>query len=403
MLYFLWPYREFFSPLNLFQYITFRSGGAFLSALLMGLVLGKPFIGLLKTLRVAQTIRDYGPSTHLAKTGTPTMGGLLMLVSMGVSTFLWARLDNRFIWVVLISAVWLGALGFMDDYRKWITKNPGGISQTFKMTGQVVLGLGVSAYLYIFPPNPSYGFSLAVPYLKDVQIVLGGFYVALALLVVVGASNAVNITDGLDGLASGTLLVNALTFGVFAYLAGHVKFSSYLRLVPVSGAGELTVYLAAMAGACLAFLWYNAHPAEIFMGDAGSLFLGGTLGVVALCVKQELILILVGGVFVVETLSVLLQVGSVKMRKGKRMFRMAPLHHHYEMAGVPETKVTIRFWIVAMVLALRSLQQPSCALPASCPVLPSTRSASALSGMAAPRTGPPSKSCSMSWKSSPLI
>jgi phospho-N-acetylmuramoyl-pentapeptide-transferase len=356
MLYHLWQWREAFSPLNVFQYITFRSGGAFLTSLLLCLFLGGPFIEWIKRMKIQQSIREYGPSTHLAKAGTPTMGGLLILLSIVVATVLWARLDNRFIRLMLISAVYLGFIGFLDDYRKWLKKHPaGGLPDAVKMGAQLLLALFVASYLYFNPSNLDFAHKIDVPYAKDFFLTLGSWYIPFALMVMVGAANAVNLTDGLDGLAVGTLLVSALSFGILAYLAGHVKFSEYLRLIPVAGAGELTVYLAAMAGACLGFLWYNAHPAEIFMGDTGSLFLGGTIGVAALCVKQELILVIVGGVFVAEALSVILQVGSVRLRGGKRVFRMAPLHHHFEVGGMAETKVTIRFWIVAAVLSLVAL------------------------------------------------
>jgi len=356
MFYYLSSFREIFSPLNLFQYITFRSGGAFLTSLGVCLLLGSPFIAMLQRMRIQQSIREYGPQTHLKKAGTPTMGGLLILFSIVVSTLLWARLDNRFIVLTLIVAMYLGLLGFFDDYRKWLKRHPaGGLAQSVKMGAMVFLGLAVATYFYVYPPNPEYALRTNIPYLKEIFLPLGNFYILLALFVIVGASNAVNLTDGLDGLAGGTLLVSALTFAIFAYLAGHAKLSSYLRIVAVPGAGELSVYLAAMAGACLGFLWFNAHPAQIFMGDTGSLFLGGTIGLTALCIKQELILILVGGIFVAEAVSVILQIGSVRLRKGKRVFRMAPLHHHYEVGGLPETKVTIRFWIVAVVLALIAL------------------------------------------------
>jgi phospho-N-acetylmuramoyl-pentapeptide-transferase len=356
MLYYLSQYRELFSPLNLFQYITFRAGGAFLTSLALCLLLGGPFIALIQRWRIHQAIREYGPATHLKKAGTPTMGGLLMLASMLISTLLWARLDNRFILLTLAVAVYLSAVGFYDDYQKWVKQHPAkGMSQNMKMAAQVVLSLAVAAYLYVDPPNPQFATRANVPYLKEVYLALGGFYIAFAMAVVIGASNAVNLTDGLDGLAGGTLTVAAITCGIFAYLAGHGTFSSYLRIVPVPGAGELSIYLAAMAGACLAFLWFNAHPAQIFMGDTGSLFLGGTLGLIALCIKQELLLVVVGGIFVAEALSVIVQIGSVRMRKGKRVFLMAPLHHHFEVGGLPETKVTIRFWIVAVVLALVAL------------------------------------------------
>jgi phospho-N-acetylmuramoyl-pentapeptide-transferase len=281
------------------------------------------------------------------------MGGLLIVGALLFSSLLWARVDNRFVLLLTGSTLYLAAVGFVDDYWKWIAKQGGGgMSQRVKMGAQVVLGLCLGAYFYLFPPNDAFAHRVLVPFLKDVSVPLGGLSAALALLVIVGASNAVNLTDGLDGLASGCLVVSAMAFSVFAYLAGHAKLSAYLRLVPVAGAGELTVFLAAMGGACLGFLWFNAHPAELFMGDTGSLPLGGALGLSALCLQQELILVIVGGVFVAEALSVLFQVGSVRLRKGRRILRMAPLHHHYEMGGLSETKVTIRFWIVAVVLAL---------------------------------------------------
>jgi phospho-N-acetylmuramoyl-pentapeptide-transferase len=355
MLYYLSNFRDVFFPLNVFQYITFRSGGAFLTALFIWLLFGGRFIAYLKRKKIAQSIREYGPQSHLAKSGTPTMGGLLILVAMVAATLLWARLDNRFVWLTLICAVYLGLLGFMDDYRKWMTKHPaGGLSDAFKMGAQVLLSLGVATYLYLYPPNPEFAARVNVPYLKHVYLLLNNLFIPFALCVLVGSSNAVNITDGLDGLAAGTLLISAATFGLFAYLAGNAKLSGYLRIIPVSGAGELSVYLAAMAGACLGFLWYNAHPAEIFMGDTGSLFMGGTIGLTALCIKQELILVLVGGIFVAEAMSVILQVGSVRLR-GKRVFRMAPLHHHFEKKGWAEPTIVIRFWIIAVILAVAGL------------------------------------------------
>lgn len=353
MLFSLVQWREVFSPLNVFQYITFRSGGAFLTALALCLLFGGPFIAALKRARMQQFIREYGPESHLKKSGTPTMGGLLILFALLGSTVLWARLDNRFILLAIGTCLYLGALGFLDDYRKWLKRHPaGGLSENLKMGAMVVWALGVGSYFYFAPPNAEFAHRVFIPYAKGVSIPLHGFYLSFALIVLVGASNAVNLTDGLDGLAPGTLVVSGLSFAVFAYLAGHAKLSAYLRLVAVPGAGELTVFLAAMGGACLGFLWFNAHPAEIFMGDTGSLPLGGALGLAALSLQQELILVVVGGVFVAEALSVILQIGSVRLRKGRRVFRMAPLHHHFEVGGLPETKVTIRFWIAAIVLAL---------------------------------------------------
>lgn len=351
MLYLLYEWRHLFSPLNLFQYITFRAGGAFLTSLLLCLIVGSVFVQAVRSLAISQAIREYGPKTHLKKAGTPTMGGLLILGSIGTSTLLWARLDNRFIWLVLLSAVALGALGFLDDWKKLLHGNSKGLSQSAKIAAQTAWGLSVVTYLMVNPPNGDYGSVVNVPYLKDAFLMMGGLYVTFGLLVVIGSSNAVNLTDGLDGLAAGTLVISSLTYAILAYLAGHAKFSGYLRLIPVPGAGELTIYLAAMAGACLGFLWFNSHPAEIFMGDTGSLFLGGTIGLVALCIKQELILPIAGGIFVAEALSVLIQVGSYRFLR-RRPFRMTPLHHHFEMGGLPESKVTIRFWIVAVVLGL---------------------------------------------------
>lgn len=352
MLYALSQFRELWSPLNVFQYITFRTGGAFLTALLITLLFGDQFIALIKKWEVTQTIREYGPKSHLKKSGTPTMGGLLMLIAIVIATLFWARLDNRFIILSLISALYLGALGFVDDYRKLILKHPSkGLSQNGKMLFQMIWAIGVTAYFYMNPPSEVFAAKVQVPYLKEVFLNMGSFIILFGMIVLIGASNAVNLTDGLDGLAGGTLVISAIAFGVFAYLAGNAKLSSYLRLIPVNGAGELSVYLGALSGACLGFLWFNSYPASIFMGDTGSLFLGGTIGIVALAIKQELILIVVGGIFVAEAASVLLQIGAVRLFK-KRVFRMAPLHHHFEEIGWPETKVTLRFWIIAVVLAL---------------------------------------------------
>ena len=356
MLYYLAQYRELFSAFNLFQYITFRAGGAFLTSLGMGLWWGPRFIDFLKKLKMGQSIREYGPQTHLKKAGTPTMGGVMIVGAILFATFLWARPDNRFVLLVAATMLYMALLGFFDDYRKWLLKHPaGGLSRLFKLGAQLLLALGVGAYLYRWPPNDLFAHDLMVPFVKNLPIPLGGAALLLAVLVIVGSSNAVTLTDGLDGLASGTLMVSALSFAIFAYLAGHARLSHYLRIVPVPGAGDLTVLLAAVGGACLGFLWFNAHPAEIFMGDTGSLPLGGALGVVALCLQQELILVVTGGIFVAEALSVLLQIGSIRLLNGRRVFRMAPLHHHFEMGGLAETKVTIRFWIVAVVLALLAM------------------------------------------------
>lgn len=343
MLYLLAELREFWSPLNVFQYITFRTGGAFLTSLAITLFFGGAFVRFVQRWSITQTVREDGPSTHAVKTGTPTMGGLLILIALVISTVLWARIGNRFILVTLFSALTLGALGFYDDYQKLVLKSSSkGLSKGGKLAVQLLWAFLVVTYLYIDPPNPQFGEHIQVPYLKNIFINLHQFIIVFGMFVLIGASNAVNLTDGLDGLACGTLIISAMAFGVFAYLAGHVKLSSYLRLIPVAGSGELAVYLGALGGACLGFLWYNGYPASIFMGDTGSLFLGGTIGVVAVCIKQELMLVVVGGIFVAEVVSVLLQVASFRYF-GKRLFKMAPLHHHFELMGWPETKVTLRF------------------------------------------------------------
>ncbi len=282
------------------------------------------------------------------------MGGLIIFGAMITSCLLWARLSDRFVLLFLATCTVLWLLGYVDDALKASEKRKDGLSPAVKMGVQLVLAIGVAAYLYIDPPNAAYGTALSVPYSKQTLIHLGILYVPFCMMVLVGSSNAVNLADGLDGLACGTLIISALTYSVLAYVAGHARFSDYLRIIPVHGAGELTVVLAALVGACLGFLWYNAYPAEVFMGDTGSLFLGGAIGVVALCVKHELLLVVVGGIFVAEALSVLLQVYSFRVHK-RRIFKMAPLHHHFELLGWPESKVTIRFWIVAIVLSLVAL------------------------------------------------
>ncbi len=355
MLYYLSALRDRFGALNVFQYITFRAGGAALTALAVSLLLGPGLIDALRRYKVGQVQRSDGPSTHMGKHGTPTMGGLLVFLTLAGSVLLWMRPDNRFTWLLLGSAAALTAVGFWDDYVKLVRKDPRGAPSRVKFAVQGAVALAVVCYLVVSPPNGGALTKLSVPYAKDLLLDLGVFYFVLAALMVVGASNAVNLTDGLDGLAAGSIIFCAIAYGVLAYVAGNVKLAAYLRIIHVQGAGEITVFLAALVGACLGFLWFNAYPAEMFMGDTGSLFLGGTIAVVALCVKQELLLPIVGGIFVIETLSVILQMGSFKLRKGKRLFKMAPLHHHFEMLGIAEPKVTVRFWIGSIVLMLAAL------------------------------------------------
>lgn len=347
----LYPLKAFFSPLNVFGYITFRSGCAIIISLLFSYILSRWFIPYIKSKQFVQSIRSDGPQTHLSKAGTPTMGGLIILVSLLFSTLLCARLDNRFILWIIVSIVWLGYLGFCDDYQKIIKKNSKGVSARQKLFWQTLLAVFISIDLYFNPPNSQFSTKVNIPYLKDVFLELGVIYFIFMVFIIVGSSNAVNLTDGLDGLAIGSLIISAFSFAILAYLAGHARLSQYLRIIPVSNAGELTVFLSALIGSGLGFLWFNGYPAEIFMGDTGSLFLGGTVGLVSIFIKQELILIVIGGIFIAEVVSVILQVFYFKRYK-KRIFKMAPLHHHFELSGLPEPKVTIRFWIVGIVLAL---------------------------------------------------
>lgn len=355
MLYHLSLLKGYWGALNVFQYIPFRAGGAALTALAASLLLGPRLIAVLQRHKIGQVQRADGPQSHLSKHGTPTMGGLLVAMTLAASTLLWMRWDNRFTWLLLAVAAVLAAVGFWDDYVKLVLKDPRGTPSRVKFAVQMAAALAAVSYLAIRPPNAQYWTMVNVPYTKSLFLDLGPFYFFLAAFMIVGSSNAVNLTDGLDGLAAGSIIFCALTYAVFAYVSGNIKFASYLRVIHVEGAGEMAVFLAALIGACLGFLWFNSYPAQMFMGDTGSLFLGGIIATISLCVKQELLLPVVGGIFVVETLSVILQMSSYKLRKGKRIFRMAPLHHHFELSGVAEPKVTVRFWIVAIVLMLAAL------------------------------------------------
>jgi phospho-N-acetylmuramoyl-pentapeptide-transferase len=350
MYHLLFPLREFFFPFNVVGYITFRSAVAAVTAILISFVLGPPIIRALHARQLGQHVRDDGPQSHLSKQGTPTMGGLLILVSILLPVLLWVDLTDRFVWIVVAATVGFGLIGLWDDLLKAREKNSKGLSARGKLAAQIILA-GVIAFLLYRTGFPT---SLTVPFFKDSPIDLGVFFVPFAMLVLVGAANAVNLTDGLDGLAIGTTGVAVATFTVIAYCAGHAIIARYLGIPFVSGAGELTVFGASVVGASLGFLWYNSHPAEVFMGDVGSMALGGAIGSMAVVIKQEILLVLAGGLFVAEALSVILQVGSYRWR-GKRIFRMAPLHHHFELKGWSESKVVIRFWILAIVLSLASL------------------------------------------------
>lgn len=345
---------------RVFDYITLRAVLASMTALLISFMVGPSMIRKLTEYKVGQAVRDDGPKTHLIKAGTPTMGGALILVAIGVSTLLWSDLSNRFVWVVLVITLGFGAIGWVDDYRKVVYKNPKGLSAKAKYFWQSVIGLASAIFLYKTAQSPIET-TLILPFFKHAVLPLGMVsFVVLTYFVIVGSSNAVNLTDGLDGLAiMPTVLVSA-ALAVFAYVAGHLYFSKYLGVPYVAGAGELTVFCAAMAGAGLGFLWFNAYPAEVFMGDVGALALGGALGAVAVIVRQEIVLFIMGGVFVIETLSVAAQVGYFKYTKrkygeGRRIFLMAPLHHHYEQKGWKETQVVVRFWIITMMLVLIGL------------------------------------------------
>ena len=345
---------------NVFNYITLRAVLATLTALIISFIVGPKMIKKLTQYKVGQAVRDDGPQTHLIKAGTPTMGGSLILVAIALSTLLWADLHNRFIWVVLVTTLGFGAIGWVDDYRKVVHRNPKGLSAKAKIFWQSLIGVGVAIFLYQTAASPIET-TLIFPFIKNLALPLGfvGFLV-LTYMVVVGSSNAVNLTDGLDGLAILPTVMVGSALGIFAYVAGHVYFSKYLGVPYVAGAGELMVFCAAMAGAGLGFLWFNAYPAEVFMGDVGALALGGALGIVAVIVRQEIVLFIMGGVFVVETCSVAMQVMYFKYTKyktgvGKRIFLMAPLHHHYEQKGWKETQVVVRFWIITLMLVLVGL------------------------------------------------
>lgn len=339
---------------NLFRYITFRGGCALMTSLIICFVIGPPLIRWLRRKQgEGQPIRSDGPETHFAKKGTPTMGGLMMLISVIVSTLLWMDLTNGYTWIVILVTLGFGMIGFADDYLKLTRRNPKGVSGKTRLLGQFLIA-GVAVYGITALQPTAMASGVAVPLFKDYLLELGTFFIVFAMLVVVGASNAVNLTDGLDGLATVPVMIVALSFGVITYLVGNVKFADYLQLHHIPGAGELAIFCGALAGACLGFLWFNTPPAQVFMGDTGSLALGSALGTVAVIAKHELVLAIIGGLFVVETVSVIIQVASFKMT-GKRVFKMAPLHHHFEKLGWSEPTVVIRFWIISCILAIIGL------------------------------------------------
>lgn len=345
----LYPLHTTFSSLNVFRYITFRTIYAAITALVICFIIGPWLIRKLQSLQISQTIRDDGPESHLVKKGTPTMGGILIIFAVCVSTILWANLTVDFIWLTLLVLVGFGLIGFADDFRKLTKQSSRGIPGTVRLCGEIALALFVSVMLYI---KPGFTSNVTIPFFKTILPDIGLWYVALSVFIIVGAANAVNLTDGLDGLAIGPAITCFMTYLLFAYFAGNVKIAGYLQIPYVAGTGELAVLCGAMVGAGIGFLWYNTYPAQIFMGDTGSLSLGGSLGVIAIITKQEILLAIVGGLFVLETFSVIFQVVWFKMSGGERIFRMAPIHHHFELKGWAEPKVIVRFWIISFLLAL---------------------------------------------------
>lgn len=338
---------------HVFQYLTFRSILGTLTALLISLLVGPLMIKRLSHYQIGQTVRDDGPQTHLKKSGTPTMGGSLILIAIAASIFLWGDISNIYVWIVLLVTLAFGAIGWIDDYRKLIQKNTRGLPAKWKYFWQTVFGLAAAIVLYGIASTPIET-QLIVPFFKNIVISLGIFYIPFVYFVIVGSSNAVNLTDGLDGLAILPTVMVAGALGIFAYAAGNIQFANYLAIPYIPGVGEVSVFCAAIVGAGLGFLWFNTYPAQVFMGDVGALGLGAALGIVAVVVRQELVLLIMGGVFAMETLSVILQVASFKMT-GRRIFKMAPLHHHFELKGWPEPRVIVRFWIITFILVVSGL------------------------------------------------
>lgn len=344
---------HYYSGFNVFQYITMRGILGALTSLFMALLVGPALIRSLNKYQIGQTVRDDGPESHLVKAGTPTMGGLLILISVIASTLCWADLSNRFIWVAILVTLAFGGIGWVDDYRKVVRRDPKGLAPRWKYFWQSIFALITAILLLTTAASPNET-RLLIPFVKSFSPELGWFYVVLCYFVIVGASNGVNMTDGLDGLAILPTVMVAGALAIFAYVTGHMNFANYLGIPYIPGVGEITVFCCAIVGAGLGFLWFNTYPAQVFMGDIGALSMGAALGIVAVVVRQELALFIMGGVFVIETVSVILQVGSFKLT-GKRIFQMAPLHHHYELKGWPEPRVIVRFWIITFILVLIGL------------------------------------------------
>ena len=358
--YLLYPLKETFFGFNVFSYISFRGAGAAITALLISFLIGPKIIRTLSFYQVGETIRTTGPKSHLHKEGTPTMGGIIVLLAIILPTILWAKIDNKHILLILMATIWMGGIGFLDDYLKVIKKCSRGLIARYKLIGQITLGLIVGFIISNYPATNQYVTSISIPFMANGSLDIGWLYIPLSVLVITGTSNAVNITDGLDGLATGLVAIATLVFGAIAYATGRIDYCNYLNIIHLPGTGELFVFCLAMIGACIGFLWFNANPAKVFMGDTGSLAMGAALGTLAVLVKKEILLLLIGGVFVAESLSVMLQIYYFKYTKkkygeGRRILQMAPLHHHFELKGWPENHVVVRFWIVGILLALISL------------------------------------------------
>ena len=358
--YLLYPLKDLFSPLNVFQYITFRSAIAAILALIISFILGPIIINHLRKNQIGEQIRKHGPQTHYSKEGTPTMGGLIILLAIILPTLLFADIYNPFVQILVISTIWMGLIGFIDDYLKSIKKLKKGLVAKYKLAGQIAIGLIITFWIYNTPAWDNFRTVTSIPFLKDTVVDFGLLYPLMIVLVVTATSNAVNLTDGLDGLAAGLLAISFSVFSIIAYVSGRVDFSDYLNIIYLPGAGELTIFTASCVGACLGYLWFNSSPAEVFMGDTGSLSTGSALGTLAILLKKEFLLIIIGGLFVAEAISVILQVGYYRYTKnkygeGKKLFLMAPFHHHFELKGLPESKVVIRFWIIGLLLALLTI------------------------------------------------
>ncbi len=357
----LYPLHEYFFVFNVFKYISFRAVGASLTALLITFLIGPKIICTLQQHQIGEVIRSTGPKSHQKKQGTPTMGGIIVLFAIIFPTVLWAKLDDTYTLLILLATIWMGGIGFLDDYLKVIKKYPKGLIAKYKMLGQISLSLLIGFILYFYPESESLKTTISIPFIANGSLILYSWmYIPLVVFVITGTSNAVNLTDGLDGLATGLVAISILTFGAIAYATGRFDFADYLNIIYLPGTGELTIFTLAMAGACIGFLWFNAYPAKVFLGDTGSLAMGAALGTLAVLLKKEILLFLIGGIFVAESVSVIVQVAYYKYHKkkygeGKRFFKMAPIHHHFELKGWHESQVVIRFWIIGILLALLSL------------------------------------------------